>query len=172
MEEGKKAKRATGSVFTREQAEERARYLDAQAALPAGSGARLRRGGGAGGLRTAGVRSARCPGQRVARLEIDHELALRKGLSATAKDVAAGGEGSLGRREKKQVDRLFDDKLEQHVRDGGHEMPSSVRPQRSPIDAYLHDGRARAPAGESSVMRDAHEVAARRKRQLGGERRR
>jgi hypothetical protein len=176
--DGEKARSATGKVYAREQAEERGRFLDAQAALP--SSARRQGRGGAGEERDyAG--SAGLAGysreqyerldarrQRAARLEIDRELALRKELNATAQDVATSGGGSLARREKRKADRKFDSTLEQRMRDGGHELPSSAQPQRSGVDAYLHDGRARG--GESSVMRDAHEVATRRKRQLGRDR--
>jgi hypothetical protein len=184
--DGEKAKRATGNAYTRAQAEEYARLLDAQAALPAGG---ARRGSGGGEQRDyaaiaglAGYGRKAYEGldgrsQRAARLEIDRELALRKELNATVKDVATGGEGSLRGRERRKTDRKFDRTLEQRIRDGGHELPQSARPKRSAIDAYLHDGsadRRSASTGghESSVMRDAREVAARRKRQLGGERRR
>jgi hypothetical protein len=191
VELGEKAKRGTGTVYTREQAEQSARFLDAQAALPAG---RARGGSGGGEQRDyaamaglAGYGHREYEGldarrRRAARLEIDRELALRKELNATAKDIAMAGAGSLGRREKWKTDRKFDRTLEQRARDGGHELPSSAKPKRSGLDSYLYDARARTPrtpagterrsASESSVMRDAKEVAARRKRQLGREGRR
>jgi hypothetical protein len=191
VDEGEQAKRRTGSVHTREQSERRGRFLDAQAALPA---ARERQVGKVAGelsehrdyAAMAGLadygrkeyEALDAPSQRAARLEIDRELALRKELNATAKDVTAAGEGSLGRRKKKQADEIYDRRLEQRLRAGGHELPSSrrSRPKRQGWD-WSHDAGARNPgssiqAAESSVMRDAHEVAARRKRQLGREERR
>ncbi len=183
VEDGKKAKRRTGSVYTREQAERRARFLDAQAALPAGgvlggaSGNERRDYAGAAGLAGYGRREFEAldaRGRRAARLEIDRELAVRKGLNAAARDVASGGKGVLGRRDRKKTDKQFDRTLEQGIKADGHELPASIRPRpkRSGTDAHPHDGRVRARGGESSVMRDAREVAARRKRQLGRERQR
>ncbi len=179
--EGERAQRASGSVYTSAQAEERERFLDLQAALP---GSRAR-GQGPGERRDyaalaalAGYGRAEYEGlapqaQRVARLEVDRELAVRKELNATAGDLAAPGAAArLGRREKRRVDEQFDSKLEQRMRDGGHGMPSS-RVEQSGLDAWRKDARAeRGPirARGSSVMRDAHEVAARRKRQLGRDR--
>jgi len=200
-----KARRGPGHAHTREQGEQQGRFLDAQAALPAGRARRRGHGGeasdagsapGSGGADRsqsgrrdyagmaglAGYGSKEYEGldarkQRAARLEIDRELALRKELNATARDVAAGGNGSLGRREKRKMDRKSDRTLEQRLRADGHELPASAKPKPSALDSYLRDGRTdRRPAaarrGESSVMRDAREVAARRKRQLGRERRR
>jgi hypothetical protein len=155
-DQGERSRRRTGGAYTREQGEERARLLDAQAALPAGG----RRGGAGGNERRdyaalaglAGYGRSEYAGldrrrQREARLEIDRELAVRKELSVS------------------------------------HELPSSLtpKPKRRGFGTHPRDRReisrstgAKAKAssaGESSVMRDAHEVAARRKRQLGRERR-
>jgi hypothetical protein len=189
--DGEQAKRGTGSVYTREQAERRARYLDLQASLPdrgrAGSGGEKRDYAGAAGIAgyTRGELEALDPrGQRAARLEIDRELAARKGANVAARDVAAAGEGSLKPREQKQADKLFDGSLEQGVKAEGHELPRSLkpRPKRPSFETNLQEWReegrsngassGRRTAGESSVMRDAHEVMAGRKRQLGRERRR
>jgi hypothetical protein len=185
---GKKAKRGTGNVFTREQAERRGRFLDAQAALPA-SGVRAGPGGGerrdygamAGlaGYGRSEYDQLDASSQRAARLEIDRELALRQELNTTAIGLAASGGGSLGRRQQRKTDRDFDRTLEQGMRDAGHRLPSS-RSQHSNLDSWLQESRrmrssggalARVGEEESSVMRDAREVAARRKRQLGRDRR-
>jgi len=181
--DGDRAKRASGNLHTSEQREQRARFLDAQAALPdrgrAGPGGEKRDYAGAAGIvgyspREFEALDARH--QRAARLEIDRELARHKELNATAKDVAVGGEGSLGRREKRKTDRRFDRTLEQRVRDAGHELPASARPKPTTIDTYLEESRtAQRSAGagtrQSGVVRSAHEAQERRRRQLGRERR-
>lgn len=188
--DGEQAKRGTGSVYTREQAEHRARNLDVQAALPdrgrAGPGGEKRDYVGAAGVAgyTRQEFDALDPrGQRVARLEIDRELAARKGANVAAREVAAAGEGSLKRREQKQADKLFDSSLEQGVKAEGHELPASLKPRAQRSGSAADPGGRRGagrsqgapprrPADESSVMRDAREVMAGRKRQLGRERRR
>jgi hypothetical protein len=184
VDEGKKAHRATGNVYTRAQSEARARFLDEQAALP-DAGARADTGKRRDYVAMAGLmgygrreyEQLDAQGRRAARLEIDRELALRKELSSAAEDPATEGETSSGRRERRKVDRDFDRTLEQGMRDGGHTMPASRLPQ---LDSWQQAGRAERRAadahtrmgeGESSVMRDAREVAARRKRQLGRDRR-
>jgi hypothetical protein len=182
--DGDRARRRTGEVCTREQAHERGRFLDAQAALPAGVN---RRGGDAGQRRDyAALAGLAGYGReqyerldprrrREARLEIDRELALRRELNGAAGDVVAGAERPPQGREQRRADRDFDRALGQRLRDGGHRPPRSRTDRRAPLEQGPHDGRARAgggrpPAGRaSSVMRDAHEVARRRKRQLGGD---
>jgi hypothetical protein len=218
--EGERAQRHTGRAYTAEQARERGRLLDAQAALPAG----LRGLGGHGGspveerLGTdrAGI-TASSRGEsrrdyaalaslvgygrdqyerldprarREARLEIDRELALRRELSSAAGDIVAAGEHAPGRRERRRAGRDFDRALEQRLRQGGHAAPRSRAESRvsegpprggRPHEGRPHDGRrhdprhhpgAGGPGGasglQSSVLRDAHEVARGRKRQLGG----
>ena len=181
--DGERAKRASGKVYTSEQLQERTGLLDVQAALPdrgrAGPGGARRDYAGVAGIAGYAPREFEALDdnhKRAARLEIDRELAHYKELHATGRDIAAGSEGSLGRREQRKTNKQFDRRHEQRVRDGGHELPASARPKPSALDAYLQDSRAsRAQArarGESSVMRDAREVSARRKRQLGRERRR
>ena len=92
---------------------------------------------------------------------------MRRELNAAAADVAGGVNAApLGRREKRQVDTAFDSTLRRRLRDGGHGLPAS-RADRSAIDSWRRKGRSDRVAGESRVMRDAHAVAARRKRQLG-----
>jgi hypothetical protein len=115
--------------------------------------------------------------QREVRLEIDRELALRRQLCDAAGSVVAGGEQGPGRRERRRADKDFDRALDQGLRQSGHSAPRSrdrpprrerlrdVPPHRSP-----RSDPPRRPGGgfESPVLRDAHEVARRRKRQLGG----
>jgi len=177
--DGEQVRRAGGRVYTPEQAEERGRFLDAQAALPASVRARGTAAGqgrdyaalaGLAGYGREEYERLDPHGQRAARLEVDRELALRKELNRTAGDVVAGERASsLGRREQHQLDRAFDSTLEQRMRDSGHGMPAA-RVERSGIESWQKAGRNDRGSGgarESSVMRDAHEVAARRKRQLG-----
>ena len=177
--DGDHARRPGGSLFTTEQAEERERFLDAQAALPASARARGSRAGerrdypalaGLAGHERGEYEALGPREQRAARLQVDRELALRKELRATAGDLAVeASASSLGRREQRRADRAFDSALEQRMRDGGHRMPAS-RAERSAIEQWRREGRSApgsARGSESSVMRDAHEVAARRKRQLG-----
>jgi hypothetical protein len=182
--DGEKAQKASGNVYTQAQSEERARFLDEQAALPAAraraESVERRDYAAMAGLAGYGRREHEgldAQSQRAARLEIDRELALRKELRRAAEDPTAEGEASLGHRERRKVDRDFDRTVEQRMRDGGHKMPAS---QRSKLDSWQQEGRAArraagahatAKEGESSVMRDAREVAARRKRQLGKDRR-
>jgi hypothetical protein len=173
VEVGAQAKQTAGKVYTRGQAERRARFLDAQAALPAGE----RDYAGAAGIAGYGRREYEAldaRGQQVARREIDQELAVRKGASVAAREVASGGEGSLKPREQAKVEKQFGRTLEQEVNAEGHELPTSLkpRPKRSHFDAHLEDWRSGGSNGASRVMRDAHEVKAGRKRQLGRERRR
>jgi hypothetical protein len=165
--EGDRVLHRTGSAYTREQMQERERFLDAQAALPS---ARQRVRPGAGeqpGQRRDYAALATLAGhtreqyerlgpreRRAARLEIDRELALRRELAETARSTAESGTApKLGRRERRRADRQFDSALQQRMRADGRAMPSS-RAERTATD-------------RSSVMRDAREVAARRKRQLG-----
>jgi hypothetical protein len=165
---GERAKRASGNVYTREQSEERARFLAAQAVLPG----RERDYAGLAGLTGYGRKEYEgldAGFQRAARLEIDRELAMHKAANTTAGDVAAGGMGALRRREQRKLNRGFDSTVEQQVGAGGHELPSSARPKSSSIDSHLQESRARSRAKESSVVRDAREVQAHRRRQLGRE---
>ena len=154
-------------------------FLNAQAALPASSRFRRSEPGegrdyaalaGLAGFGREEYERLDPRGQRLARLEVDRELAARKELARTAEDLAAAdGSTPLGRRERQRLDRAFDSTLKQRMRDAGHGMPSSLQKQSS-IDLWRKQGRAGGGSGgrrESSVMRDAHEVAARRKRQLG-----
>jgi hypothetical protein len=181
--DGEQAQEVTGKPYTREQTEERNRFLDAQAALPSSAQRRGRADAGKerdyAGMASLAKYSRKefegldSPGKRDARLEIDRELDLRKELGTTAKDVAVHGEGKLGRREQHKVNKRFDSTLKDNMREGGHKMPAS-RDTRSGLDAWQEAGRTErrsAGAGQSSVMRDVNDVAARHKRQLGRDRR-
>lgn len=181
--EGQQAHRRTGDVASRERRDEQARFLDAQAALPAGgrahAGGERRDYAALAGLAGYGrAEYARlAPGrQRAARLEIDRELALRRELRETANTLASGVDGvRVGRRERRQAGRRFDSALQRRTQEAGHTLPASRR-ERSALDDWQQGGRANrsgasdARGDRSSVMRDAHEVAARRKRQLGKDR--
>jgi hypothetical protein len=81
--------------------------------------------------------------------------------------------GSLGRRERVRVARDFDRALGARTRAGGHRLPSSNAGSFG-LEAWKRAGAVekdpRAPRSKSSVLDDAREVAARRKRQLGRDR--
>ncbi len=180
VREGAQSQRRTGELHSRERRDAHDRFLNAQAALPAGG-----RAGGAGERRDyaalaglAGYGRAEYErldprGQRAARLEIDRELALRSELGETARALASRqGAVRVGRHERRKAGREFDGALQWRMKDAGHSLPAS-RTKRSGFDAWREDGRANASAqgsSGSSVMRDAHDVAARRKRQLGRDR--
>jgi hypothetical protein len=170
VRDGERAQRRTGNVHTPERREAQDRFLDAQAALPSSS--QMRRGGerrdytALSGLAGYGREQYERLGprdQRAARLEIDRELALRRELGETARALADAGtstatptsastsSGQLRRRERRKASKTFDDALERRLQDAGQRLPASRQTR-------------------SSVMRDAHEVAARRKRQLGRDR--
>lgn len=178
VSDGERARRTAGNSFTSEQLKERDRFLNEQADLPASGRAHA---GGVGGRRDyaalAGLagygrseyEQLDTRDQRAVRMEVDRELALRRELGATAGELAVGGGAvSMGRRESRKVNKEFDSTLKRRMRDGGHQLP--VTRTESRLDGWRREGRGdRGPgrASESSVMRDAREVAARRKRQLG-----
>jgi hypothetical protein len=182
VDDGERTKGVSGKVYSSEQHEQRAKFLDAQAALPdggrAGPGGKQRDYAGMANLvgharrEFEGLDAAR---QQTARLEIDRELALRREVNATAKDVAVGSGGALKPREQRKTDEQYDRRLEQRVRDGGHELPSSARPKPSPANPGLKDPRDPRThtrvRRESGPVRDSREAATRRKRQLGRDRR-
>jgi hypothetical protein len=174
-------RRRGGGSYSRERMEEQRRFLDAQAALPAATrarGAQQRRDYAAlaalAGYQRGEYERLDPARQRAARLEIDRELALRSELSETARGF--DGASGLGRRERRDLARKFDSALQEGMRDGAQRMPAS-RGERAGLDAWRRDGLRRqsgaergAAGGRSSVMDDAREVAARRKRQLGRDR--
>ncbi len=186
--DGERTRKLTGRVYTREQEQERARFLDAQAALPAGTGRTRGRGrdgsaaqataprrdyaaiAGLAGYGRAEYERLDPPRRRQARMEIDRELAVRRELGGAAEDLAAGGGEGLGRRERRKAAVGFERALGERVSAAGHRLPSS-HSHESRIDAWLKDARRERQAPSSSVMDDARELAARRKRQLGRGRR-
>jgi hypothetical protein len=103
-------------------------------------------------------------------LEIDRELALRRELGATASTLESAPETArLRGRDRRKADREFDGTLQRRMNDAGHSLPAS-RTKRSGVETWREEGRANAgvpSSADSSVMRDAFEVVARRKRQLG-----
>jgi hypothetical protein len=180
--EGEQARRWTGRVYSRAQQQERDRFLDAQAALPAGMRAHASQGGpgrdyaalaALAGYGRAEYERLDPRKQRAARLEVDRELALRRELTATAADRGLSGSHPLGARAQRKADRDFDHRLELRMREAGHAMPASRR-QPSQIERWRQSAmadRLSASAKASTVLRDANEVARRRKRQLGRDRR-
>ena len=169
---------AGASAEDTDRAEQRGRFLDAQAQLASfartSTGGSQRRDYGAlAGLAGYGREEYERLDphrQRVARMEIDRELALRREMQSAASDAARGAHGAATRRESRQGQRAFEGALERRMRDSGSAMPAS---RAHPIASWTRAGRAseRVRAGrESSVMADAREVAARRKRQLGRDR--
>jgi hypothetical protein len=181
--DGDRAKRRAGVTHTPEQREERASFLDAQAALPAG--ARVDKGGERRDYAALAGLVGHGPGEyerldprrrRAARLEIDRELALRNELGGAAADIAAGA-AWLGRRETRKASRDFDRAVGERLREAGHRLPhrseiGSVAVRGGgQLDAWKRDGAAsHAGTAGSGVLEDAREVAARRKRQLGRDR--
>jgi hypothetical protein len=155
---GERLQRQTGLRYTSADVEERERFLDAQAALPAGI--RTRSAGGEQLRDYATLASLVGYGReqyerldpqrrRAARLKIDRELALRRELNAAG-------------------DQRSSDVTRRSTPPPSERLPSG-RPHDGRSHGRMYDARLQAgTAGrESAVMRDAHEVARRRKRQLG-----
>jgi hypothetical protein len=178
---GESARRRTGELHTREQREERARWLDAQAALPAAgraSSAGERRDYPAlAGLAGHGRREYEqldpvC--RREARMQIDRELALRKELDGAVAQLAPGGDPRGTLQERRKAGTEFDHVLGERMRKAGHRSPNNPA-AGSPLDQWKREALAAAArrhtrANASPVLDDAREVAARRKRQLGRDR--
>jgi hypothetical protein len=109
--------------------------------------------------------------QRFARLDVDRELAWRRELGPAASEAAAAAQAQVSWRERRSAERAVQDALERRLRAAGHKPPSSQKADA--VEAWARRGRADERARgerESSVMRDAREVALRRKRQLGRDR--
>jgi hypothetical protein len=176
------AQRRSGQAHTREQREERARLLDAQAALPAAGRA------SATGERRDYAALAGLAGhgrdeyerldprhRREARARIDRELAMRRELSGAVADVAARAQaGSPGWRDRRTGSRELEGALGERLRSEGHRRPDTPRSSR--LEEWKREGAAAAEHARSQrtgspVLDDAREVAARRKRQLGRDRR-
>jgi hypothetical protein len=183
--EGESAQRRTGALHTREQREQRARFLDAQAALPAAgraaqSGERRDYAALAGlaGYGRAQYEHLDPRHRREARAQIDRELAARRELGGAAADIAAANDAGLRWRERHKLNRDFDRALGERLREAGHTSSrvtgaggsrhdDSPRGGSDRLENWKRaDGRTQVNK-RSSVMDDAREVAARRKRQLG-----
>ncbi len=168
--EGDRAKRQSGRLYTSAQAKERGQFLDTQAALP-----RQRRDyaslAGVIGHSPDEWKQLNPQARTKARDAIDRELATRGQLAGAVEDVVNRKDPSQRGLKKLKTQQRFDTALKTRVHAEGHSTPSSGD-KGSALETYLQTGRAErrsAGAGESSVMRDAREVAARRKRQLGKE---
>jgi hypothetical protein len=162
--DGKRSARRRGSdAASSEQAPVSARFLDTQAALPAASarGARgVQRRDYASLAALAGYTRAQyerlSPGeQRATRLEVDRELARRRELlGCSANASVAPSAGSQRRQNPHAGERVG--RRDENGRGGG---PADAQVPRRPTAAE-----------ESSVMRDAMDLAAKRRRQLGRDR--
>src|SRR5207248_4917890 len=104
--------------------------------------------------------------QRLARAEIDRELALRNELPRAAGELAAEDTpGTVGRGERREAARALQEVLRRRMRDRGEKLPGS---QTTWLDAWSRRARlSERDQRDSPVMRDAREVQRRRKRQLG-----
>ena len=173
--------RGASSARARARRDELARFLDLQAGLPAAGRPR-----GAGERRDyatlaplAGYERGQyerlAPARRrEARMEIDRELALRRELRETAGALQRGERppARVDARERGAASEEFERTVRRRMQEHDVEMPSSRR-RETRLERWRTAGRARehaAQAERSSVMRDAREVAARRKRQLGRDR--
>jgi hypothetical protein len=179
--DGENAKRRTGQPHTREQLEERARFLDAQAALPAagrvGANGERRDYAALAGLAGQGrgeYERLDPRGRREARARIDRELAMRRELGGAVADVAARTQaGSPGWLDRRRGGLELEGALGERLRSEGHRRPDAPR-DGSQLEEWKREGAAvahpRAQGTGSPVLDDAREVAARRKRQLGRDR--
>lgn len=172
VEDGKRAKGATGVPYTRAQAGEYERYLDDQAKLPRGQ----RDHAGAAGVAglTRGEFEQLGPQDRLkAQVKIDRELTKRVVLGDAASDMTArAGAGSVGRRDKRKGSDELDGKLGGLIAAQARHQPSGSGSGRIVAGASAvaaRNAHVRTRRG-SPVLDDGHEVAARRKRQLGSDR--
>lgn len=170
VRDGDSALRRAGAVYTPESVAEHARFLDAQARLPS----RAREHAALAGLAGYGREEyERLDPRRAraARVEIDRELARRRELTDGSASVVRADAGQRsGGADRHEADRGADgSRLSGEHADSG---PGSALRRRGMPSVRREDGRAkRHPISDrSSVLRDAREVAARRKRQLGRDR--
>ncbi len=186
VRDAERTARRTGGPFTSERAEVQRRLIDEQSALPPAS-VRARPGearrdypalAGLAGLAREEYERLTPPRQRAARLQIDRELALRRELADAARSLGVAGDGpsattGLARRAPgARPEGGVRERTPQSARTGpGTSLaPAAIeRWRQAPRSARQQDGTP-GPSGSSSVMRDAHAVAARRKRQLGRDR--
>jgi hypothetical protein len=144
---GERARRRTGRSHTRAEIEERGRFLDAEAAPPAGGRDRSRSSSSADRTRIGATpRAGRAP----------------RDYAALASLVGYGREQyeRLDSRHRREAWLAIDRELA---------LRHALRPPAGDRRATAARSRGESVADrESSVMRDAREVARRRKRQLGG----
>ncbi len=166
VRDGEHALSKSGNVYARERAADHARFLDAQAGLPP----RAREHAALAGLAGYGREEYERldpPRARAARVEIDRELALRRELT----DRSRGATRPDAEPRSGPIGRGDDDRAPGVVRQpgrGGESAPAGIPRRRGEPTGRLQAGGGRDPMSDrSSVMRDAREVAARRKRQLG-----
>lgn len=177
-----RAGRRSGGTHTEERRQARARWLDAQAALPdsaaAPRGARRRDYPALAGL--VGYERSQyeqlSPGsQRQARLDIDRELALRRELNKAATGEWEAGKPKLHAGEQRRAAENFDHELKTRLSADGRKLAPSLQ-QDSATDTGQQVGRdqqevrartTRERPDESQLLRDARKSAAARKRQLG-----
>jgi hypothetical protein len=152
--DGEAAERLTGKPHTREQREQRSRFLDEQAALPA-AGRRNAEGtardytalASLAGYNEGEYRRLSPGKQRKARLQVDRELATRSVLESAATDLAHSNEPAPSRKERRKASEDLDRVVSERVRDGGHK-PLSEPKHRTALDRYLAESDA-AKAGGS-----------------------
>ena len=185
LEEDDRASR--GAPFAAEQVERRNRLLDAQAALPPaservahergwgpgeppwrGGAARLRRAGRAGRIRPVGVRTAG-RARATGRAQTDRQGAGAPPRAAaavrSARQRARPGHGAAHGNQPAYGAQPAS--AEQAMDESGPRAPDATDPPRQIWRPQQPPRPGSSPESESSVMRDAREVAARRKRQLG-----
>jgi hypothetical protein len=186
--QGERAQRRAGTRHSREQEERRASFLDAQAALPP-AGRRAPDGkrrdystlAGLAGYGQYEYERLDASSRRRARLQVDRELAHRKELSGAAMDITGARSPTQRPPVHHRLGRDFDRAVDERLRAGGDRMPPAPAAGRDDgkSDPGKRDGGqssqwsgvpARARGERPSVMDDAREVAARRKRQLGNDR--
>jgi hypothetical protein len=180
IRQDERARRRTGARHEPERQRMHSGFLDEQAQLPA-SGRAGRGGGrrdyprltGLAGVTQAEYEALDATRQRAVRIEIDRELALRDELQRAAGSLAEhGSPPALAKRERSSVGGQFGAAVQQGMRSRGRAMPatqhaSGAWARRGAAAATRH---GRGGSEQSSVMRDAFEVQARRKRQLGRDR--
>jgi hypothetical protein len=170
-------------VHANDRVDEYARFLNAQAALPA-SGERLegresKGAHGSEGPRRDYVALAPLLGygheqyesldprhRREARLKIDRELEARRRTQGAGLGAAAGSHQTMTARERSDPEKELARAAEQPRRENTHDLPRSGAGQ-SPQASRANSAAGGSHSPESTVMRDAREVAQRRKRQLG-----
>lgn len=170
VRDGESALRRAGAVYTPEGVAEHARFLNAQAQLPS----RAREHAALAGLAGYGREEyERLDPRRAraARVEIDRELARRRELTDGSRDAKQAGAGQRsGSADRHAPDRGADGSRSSG--DPGGPGPGGAPRRRGTHSVRREDGHAKrySISDRSSVLRDAREVAARRKRQLGRDR--